>query len=408
MNVLVVNAGSSSLKYQLIDTDTNTLYAKGICERIGMEGALIEHKQIQKGLKVKKVSPMTDHADAMKLVVEHLTDPEVGCIESMDEIQAIGHRVVHGGAYFSQSILMNEDVLKKIELCRDFAPLHTDAHLMGIRGCMEIMPGKPQALVFDTAFHQTMSPEAYIYPLPYEYYEKYGIRRYGMHGTSHRYVSAQATALLNKPKEETRIITCHIGNGSSVTAIKGGKVVDTSMGFTPLAGVEMGTRCGDVDPAVVTYLMEREGFSAAQINDVMNKKSGFLGITGFSSDARDLENAIKAGPKDPHYERSLLAVQILKNELKKYIGSYAALMNGLDAVVFTAGIGENSAMLRRMVCEDMDWLGIELDETANERACCQSDAVRISKEGAPVALYVIPTNEELMIAKDTAALLAQR
>ncbi len=408
MNILVVNAGSSSLKYQLIDTDTNTLFAKGICERIGMEGSLIEHKQIAKGLKIKKESPMKDHADAMKLVVEHLTDAEVGCIASMDEIQAIGHRVVHGGAYFSQSILMTEDVLEKIKLCRDFAPLHTDAHLMGIKGCLETMPGKPQALVFDTAFHQTMAPEAYIYPLPYEYYEKYGIRRYGMHGTSHRYVSAEMAKLLDKPVEETKIITCHIGNGSSITAVKGGKVMDTSMGFTPLAGVEMGTRCGDIDPAIVPYLMERENLSPAEINSIMNKKSGFLGITGFSSDSRDLEDAMIAGPSDPNYERATLAVNILKHELKKYIGSYAALMNGLDAVVFTAGIGENSPILRSMVCEDMEFLGIEIDAEANKKAFRCSDASKISKDGSKVVVYVIPTNEELVIAKDTAALVAAK
>ena len=406
MNILVVNAGSSSLKYQLIDTDTDTLYAKGICERIGMDGSLIEHKQIAKGLKVKKESPMKDHADAMKLVVEHLTDPEVGCISGMDEIQAIGHRVVHGGSYFSKSILMNEDVLKKIELCRDFAPLHTDAHLMGIRGCLEIMPGKPQALVFDTAFHQTMAPEAYVYPLPYEYYEKYGIRRYGMHGTSHRYVSGQMAALLDKPLEETKIVTCHIGNGSSITAVKGGKVVDTSMGFTPLAGVEMGTRCGDIDPAIVPYLMERENLTPAEINNIMNKKSGLLGVSGFSSDSRDLEDTIAEGPANKNYDRALLAYGILRNELKKYIGSYAALMNGLDAVVFTAGIGENSIMLRQMVCEDMEWMGIELCEEANKKAFRTSDSTKISKDTSRVTVYVIPTNEELVIAKDTAALVA--
>ncbi len=406
MNILVVNAGSSSLKYQLIDTETNTLYAKGICERIGGEGSLIEHKQIAKGIKVKKVSPMKDHADAMKLVVEHLTDVEVGCIKSMDEIQAIGHRVVHGGAYFSRSILMTDEVLEKIKLCRDFAPLHTDAHLMGIKGCLETMPGKPQVLVFDTAFHQTMAPEAYMYALPYEYYEKYGIRRYGMHGTSHRYVSGEMAKLLDKPIEETKIVTCHIGNGSSVTAVKGGKVMDTSMGFNPLAGVEMGTRCGDIDPAIVPYIMERDNLSASEINAIMNKKSGFLGITGFSSDSRDLEDAIKAGPSDEHYEKAMLAVNILKHQLKKYIGSYAALMNGLDAVVFTAGIGENSTLLRAMVCEDMEFLGIELDSAANDSAFRKSDPTRISKEGAKVAVYVIPTNEELVIAKDTAAIVA--
>ncbi len=402
MNILVVNAGSSSLKYQLIDTDTGTLFAKGLCERIGLDGSKIEHKQIAKGLKVEKESPMKDHADAMKLVVEHLIDPEVGCIASMDEIQAIGHRVVHGGAYFSESILATDEVIEKIRLCRDFAPLHTDAHLMGIKGCLDTMPGKPQALVFDTAFHQTMAPEAYIYALPYEYYEKYGIRRYGMHGTSHRYVSAEMAKLLDKPVEETKIITCHIGNGSSISAVKGGKVMDTSMGFTPLAGVEMGTRCGDIDPAIVPYIMEKENLTPAQINDVMNKKSGFLGVSGVSSDSRDLEAAAAQGN-----ERAILAVNILKHNLKKYIGSYVALMNGVDAVVFTAGIGENSAILREMVCSDMEFLGIELDTAANASVPRGAHHAKISKDSSKVGVYVIPTNEELMIAKDTAALVSK-
>ena len=406
MNILVVNAGSSSLKYQLIDTDTNVVGAKGICERIGMEGSLIEHKQLVKGLKTKYVSPMKDHADAMKLVVKYLTDAEFGCISDMNEIQAIGHRVVHGGAFFSGSILMTEDVLAKLELCREFALLHTVAHLMGIKGCLETMPNKPQVLVFDTAFHQTMSAEAYTYALPYEYYEKYGIRRYGMHGTSHRYVSGEMIELLGKDTADTKIVTCHIGNGSSVSAVKGGKVVDTSMGFTPLAGVEMGTRCGDIDPAIVPYIMDKEGLSASEINDIMNKKSGFLGITGFSSDSRDIEDAIKAGPTDPNYDKALLAVNILKHQLKKYIGSYAAIMNGLDAVVFTAGIGENSPMLREMVCADMEYLGIELDTEANEKAFRLSEPTKISKNGSRVTVYVIPTNEELVIARDTAAIVA--
>lgn len=408
MNILVVNAGSSSLKYQLIDTDTDTLYAKGICERIGTEGSLIEHKQIAKNIKVKKESPMKDHADAMKLVIAYLTDPEVGCISGMDEIQAIGHRVVHGGSYFSESMLMTEDAVEKIKQCRDFAPLHTDAHLMGIKGCLEVMPDKPQVFVFDTAFHQTMAPEAYIYPLPYAYYEKYGIRRYGMHGTSHRYVSGEMAKLLNKSPEDTKIITCHIGNGSSITAVKGGKVVDTSMGFTPLAGVEMGTRCGDIDPAIIPYIMERENLTPEQMNDVMNKQSGFLGITGFSSDSRDLEDAIAAGPSDPHYERAQLAVNILKHEIKKYIGSYAALMNGLDAVVFTAGIGENNPALRMAICSDMEFFGIEMDAEANKKAFRQPNIMKISKESSKVAVYVIPTNEELVIAKDTAAIVASK
>lgn len=406
MNILVVNAGSSSLKYQLIDTDTNVVGAKGICERIGMEGSLIEHKQLVKGLKTKYVSPMKDHADAMKLVVKYLTDAEFGCVSDMNEIQAIGHRVVHGGAFFSGSILMTEDVLAKLELCREFAPLHTVAHLMGIKGCLETMPNKPQVLVFDTAFHQTMSAEAYTYALPYEYYEKYGIRRYGMHGTSHRYVSGEMIELLGKDAADTKIVTCHIGNGSSVSAVKGGKVVDTSMGFTPLAGVEMGTRCGDIDPAIVPYIMDKEGLSASEINDIMNKKSGFLGITGFSSDSRDIEDAIKAGPTDPNYDKALLAVNILKHQLKKYIGSYSAIMNGLDAVVFTAGIGENSPMLREMVCADMEYLGIELDTEANEKAFRLSEPTKISKNGSRVTVYVIPTNEELVIARDTAAIVA--
>ena len=405
MNILVVNAGSSSLKYQLIDTDTNTLYAKGICERIGGEGALIEHKQIVKGLTVKKESPMKNHADAMNLVVAHLIDPEVGCVASMDEIQAIGHRVVHGGAYFSESILLDDEVLGKLKLCRDFAPLHTDAHLMGIKGCLDTMPGKPQVLVFDTAFHQTMIPEAYVYALPYEYYEKYGIRRYGAHGTSHRYVSGEMAKLLGKPVEETKIVTCHIGNGSSISAVKGGKVLDTSMGFTPLAGVEMGTRCGDIDPAIVPYLMEAENLTPAQINDVMNKKSGFLGVSGFSSDSRDLQSAIADGPSNPNYERALLAVNILKHNIKKYIGSYAALMNGLDAVVFTAGIGENNAELRQMICENMEFFGIEFNQAANVTVP-RGTATKISADTSKVAVYVIPTNEELVIAKDTAALVA--
>lgn len=407
MNILVVNAGSSSLKYQLIDTDTDTVSAKGICERIGTEGSLIEHKQLIKGLKNKLASPMKDHADAMKLVVKYLTDPEYGCITDMNEIQAIGHRVVHGGAFFSGSILMTDEVLAKLELCKEFAPLHTVAHLMGIKGCLEIMPNKPQVLVFDTAFHQTMEPEAYMYAIPYEYYEKYGIRRYGMHGTSHRYVSGEMIKLLGKAPENTKIVTCHIGNGSSISAVKGGKVMDTSMGFTPLAGVEMGTRCGDIDPAIVPYIMEKEGLSGEQINNIMNKKSGFLGITGFSSDSRDIEDAVIAGPDDKNYEKSMLAVNILKHQIKKYIGSYAALMNGLDGVVFTAGIGENSPILRELVCTDMEYLGIELDADANKLAFRRSEPTKISKDGSKVTVYVIPTNEELVIAKDTAAIVAE-
>ncbi|MBQ7384320.1 MAG: acetate kinase [Clostridia bacterium] len=404
MNVLVVNAGSSSLKYQLFDTNTDAVLAKGICERIGIEGSKIEHKNLIKENKAAKEVPMADHSVAMQLVVEMLTDAEVGCISSMDEIEAVGHRVVHGGAFFSKSILLSDDVLAKLELCRDFAPLHTGAHIMGIKGCLAVMPTKPQVLVFDTAFHQTMKPEAYVYALPYEYYEKYGIRRYGMHGTSHRYVSAEMAKILGKPIEETKIVTCHIGNGSSISAVKGGCVMDTSMGFTPLAGVEMGTRCGDIDPAIVPYIMEKEGLSTAEVNDVMNKKSGFLGVSGFSSDSRDLEAAISDGPSNPNYERAALAVNILKHNIKKYIGAYTAVMNGLDAVVFTAGIGENNPHLREIICEDMEYFGIKIDKEVNAKALRQPNVVKLSTDDSKTAVYLIPTNEELVIAKDTAAL----
>ena len=400
MNILVVNAGSSSLKYQLIDSVTTEVKAKGLCERIGLEGSRIEHKQLIKGLKTTYESPMKDHADAMKLVVKYLTDAEYGCISDMSEIGAIGHRVVHGGSYFSSSILMTEDVLAKLELCKEFAPLHTVAHLMGIKGCLDTMPGTPQVLVFDTAFHQTMEPEAYMYALPYEYYEKYSLRRYGFHGSSHRYVSAEMIKILGKNAEDTKIVTCHIGNGSSISAVKGGKVIDTTMGFTPLAGIEMGTRCGDIDPAIVPFLMDKEGLTAAQVNDVMNKKSGFLGVTGLSSDSRDIEAAYKDGN-----EKAKLALDILKHQLKKYIGGYAAAMNGLDAVVFTAGIGENSSILRELVLSNMEYLGIELDREANEKAFRLSDAMMISTPDSKVKAYVIPTNEELVIAKDTAAIV---
>ena len=402
MKILVVNAGSSSLKYQFIDTDTNVVFAKGLCERIGIEGSLINHKQLIKSVSTTETSPMKNHADAMKLVVKYLTDAEYGCIADMNEIDAIGHRVVHGGAYFSESILLSDDVLAKLELCRDFAPLHTEAHLMGIKGCLEAMPEKPQVLVFDTAFHQSMAPAAYIYALPYEYYEKYGIRRYGAHGTSHRYVSAEMAKLLDKPLAETKIITCHLGNGSSITAVKGGKVMDTSMGFTPLAGVEMGTRCGDIDPAIVPYVMEKEGLTPDQVNTVMNKKSGFLGVSGVSSDARDLDTAISEGGVKG--ERAQLAIDILVHQIKKFIGSYAAVMNGVDAIVFTAGIGENNAALRALVCENMEYLGVEFDNDANDKA--RGVAMKISTDSSKVAVYVLPTNEELVIAKDTAAIVS--
>ena len=404
MNVLIVNAGSSSLKYQLIDTKTEVVAAKGICERIGTEGALIDHKLLTKDLKVKENHVMNNHADALRVVIDKLLDAECGCVSSMDEIEAVGHRVVHGGPYFSGSMLLGGDVLDKLKLCNDFAPLHTPPAIMGIEGALAVMPDKPQALVFDTAFHQTMEPAAYMYALPYEAYEKYGIRRYGFHGSSHRFVSAEMCKILGKI-EGTRIVTCHIGNGSSISAVKDGKCVDTSMGFTPLAGVEMGTRCGDIDPAIVTLLMEKMNLSTKEVNDLMNKKSGFLGLTGFSSDSRDLEAAISAGPADPNYEKSKLAMEILSYQIKKYIGSYAAAMNGLDAIVFTAGLGENNPHLREMVCENMEYYGIELDKELNAKMLRQSNIVKLSTDNSKVAVYLIPTNEELVIARDTEALV---
>ncbi|MBQ9717115.1 MAG: acetate kinase, partial [Clostridia bacterium] len=331
------------------DTATESVLAKGICERIGIDGR-IEHRKGEDGEKIKVEIPMPDHAVATNIVVKYLTDPETGVISDMNEIEAVGHRVVHGGPYFFESVLLTDEVLEKLELCRDFAPLHTGAHIMGIKGCLAVMPNKPQVLVFDTSFHQTMPEQAYTYGISKEMAEKYQIRRYGAHGTSHRYVSREMAKLLDKPVEETKIITCHIGNGSSISAVKGGKCVDTSMGLTPLEGVMMGTRCGSIDPAIVPFLMEREGWTPAQVDNYMNKQCGFLGVSGISSDSRDIEAAILEGNKDAYRAASTLAYQI-----QKYIGSYTAAMNGLDAIVFTAGMGENNPELRERVCTDMEF-----------------------------------------------------
>ena len=406
MNVLVVNAGSSSLKYQLFDTSDYTVKAKGICERIGDEMGVLDHKNLVKGTRTQTEMKIPTHTDAVRIVISALTDPETGVIADMSEIEAVGHRIVHGGFYFSESVLLSDDVMSKLELCHDFAPLHTGAHLQGIRGCLSVMPGVPQVLVFYTAFHQTMEPEAYMYALPYEMYEKYHIRRYGAHGTSHRYVSGEMIRLLGGKAEGTKIITCHIGNGSSISAVKDGKVIDTSMGFTPLAGVLMGTRCGNIDPAIVPYIMEKENMSPAEVSAFMNKKCGYIGLTkGFSSDSRDLENAIAHGPSDPNYELSNLAVNMLKHELKEYIGAYTALMNGLDALVFTAGLGENNPRLRKIVCEDMDFFGIKLNDEVNDRTLRQPNIVKISADDSKVPVYVIPTDEELVIARDTESIV---
>ncbi len=393
MNVLVVNAGSSSLKYQLFDTKTESVLAKGICERIGIDGK-IEHKF--KGEKYVKEITMPNHSVATQIVVDTLTDPEIGCLKSMSEIEAVGHRIVHGGEFFSESMLLTDDVLAKLELCIDFAPLHTGPHIMGIKGCLEAMPGVPQVLVFDTAFHQTMPETSYMYGVSYDMYEKYHIRRYGAHGTSHRYVAGEMIKILGKPAEETKIVTCHIGNGSSISAVCGGKVLDTSMGFTPLDGVIMGTRCGAIDPAIVTYIMKKEGYTPDEMSDYMNKKCGFLGLSGISSDSRDIEAAILNGDK-----RAKVTAELLAYQIKKYIGSYAAAMNGLDAVVFTAGMGENNPELRERACADMDFLGIKLDNELNAKMHHQSNTVELSLPDSKVKVYLIPTNEELVIASDT-------
>ena len=397
MKVLVVNAGSSSLKYQLFDTLTMCVDAKGICERIGIDGR-ITHKMPGRP-DYKADIPMHDHTEATRVLIKTLTSPEVGCISDMSEIEAVGHRIVHGGAYFSESVLVTPEVVSKLELCRDLAPLHTGAHLMGLKGITDAMPGTPQALVFDTAFHQTMPDYAWMYPIQYEMYEKYAIRRYGAHGTSHRYVSGEMCRILGRT-EGTRIVTCHLGNGSSISAVKDGKVIDTSMGFTPLDGIEMGTRCGSIDPAIVTFIMEHEGFTPNEMSGFMNKKCGLLGVSGLSPDCRDLGDAVAKGNK-----RAKLAVDILAYQIKKYIGGYAAAMNGLDAVVFTAGIGENRDEIRAAACAGLDWLGIKLDPEINAKTRLQSDNVRISAPDSKVAVWVIPTNEELVIARDTERLV---
>ena len=397
MKVLVVNAGSSSLKYQLFDTATYEVIAKGICERIGIDGK-ITHKMPGKENYVAELA-MPNHSVATRILVDTLVSEQYGCLKSMSEIEAVGHRVVHGGAYFSESVLVTPEVIEKLNKCIDLAPLHTPAHLMGIEGITNELPGVPQVLVFDTAFHQTMPDYAWMYPIPYEMYEKYSIRRYGAHGTSHRFVAGEMCKILGKT-EGTKIVTCHIGNGSSISAVKDGKVIDTSMGFTPLDGVEMGTRCGSIDPAIVTFIMEHEGYTPSEMSDFMNKKCGFLGVSGFSSDSRDIEAAILEGNK-----RAELAANILAYQVKKYIGMYAAAMNGLDAVVFTAGMGENNPELRERACTDMDFLGIKIDNELNAKTLRQPNNVKLSTDASKVQVWVLPTDEELVIASDTEAIV---
>ena len=398
MKVLVVNAGSSSLKYQLFDTTSHNVLAKGNCERIGIGGSRIIHKTAGKTEFIKETE-LKDHSAATKLVVDTLLDKEIGCINSPDEIEAIGHRVVHGGPYFAQSMLATEEVMATLEKCTAYAPLHTPASVMGIKGCIAVMPNTPQVLVFDTAFHQTMSKEVYMYGISYDMYEEYGIRRYGAHGTSHRYVSAEMIKLLGGKAEGTKIVTCHIGNGSSITAVKDGKCVDTSMGFTPLDGIMMGTRCGAIDPAIVPFIMEKKNLSPKEVESYMNKKCGFDGISGVGSDSRDLEKAIAEGN-----ERAKLAYDMLCYQIKKFIGAYSASMGGVDAIVFTAGIGEHAPYIRENSLAGLEYLGVKLDKERNTFGH-SSTPVKISADDSKVAVYMIPTNEELVIAQDTEAIV---
>lgn len=392
MKVLVINCGSSSLKYQVLDMTNEVLEAKGLVERIGMEGSVITHEKIGMD-KFKLVTPMENHKDAIGHVLDAIIDEDHGVVKDMSEIGAVGHRVVHAGEKYAESVVINEQVLATLEECVDLAPLHNPPNLLGIAACQELMPNTPMVAVFDTAFHQTMPPESYIYAIPYEYYEKYGIRRYGFHGTSHKYVAERASDILNVDIKDLKIITCHLGNGASVSAIKRGVCMDTSMGFTPLEGLVMGTRCGDIDPAIVTYIREKEGLAQGEANEILNKKSGVLGISGVSSDFRDLEAAAEEGN-----ERAMLAIKVFAHKVRSYIGAYIAEMNGVDAIVFTAGVGENDIAMRDIICNDMGNLGIKLDLVKNK---VRGKETIISRDDSKVKVILIPTNEELMIARDT-------
>ena len=395
MLVLVVNAGSSSLKYQLIDMSNEQVLAKGIAERIGA-GGMLRHETTGKPTVENEVD-IPDHTVAMRLVFDALTNPGSGAIADVSEIAAIGHRVVHGGESFSGSVRIDREVIDAVSRLSELAPLHNPPNLMGIEGAMKVMPDAPQIAVFDTAFHQSIPKHAYIYALPYDLYEEHGIRRYGFHGTSHKYVTSRATKILTDlgiPIEQQKIVTCHIGNGVSFTAVKGGKSVDTSMGLTPVEGLVMGTRCGDIDPAILPFLQNTFGYSAGDVDDLINKKSGLLGITGIGNDMRDIEANAAAG-----HERAKLALEIFCYRGRKYIGAYAAAMGGLDSVVFTAGIGEHSPPIRAMMCRDMEFLGIELDPVKNEECWGECD---ISTGKLNARILVIPTNEELAIARETA------
>ena len=397
MNILVINCGSSSLKYQLINSESEEVLAKGLCERIGIDGSWITH-QPKGGEKVKTEIAMPTHTQAVAAVIEKLTDEKVGVVKSLAEIDAVGHRIVHGGEKFASSVVIDAEVMKAIEDCNDLAPLHNPANLIGINSCREIMPDVPMVAVFDTAFHQTMPKKAYLYGLPYEYYEKYKVRRYGFHGTSHDFVSNRVAEIMGRKREDLKIIVCHLGNGASVSAVKNGKCVDTSMGLTPLEGLIMGTRSGDIDPAIVSFLADKEGKTADEIINICNKKSGVLGLSGgVSSDFRDLAQAAADGN-----EKADIALKTWAYHVAKYVGAYAAAMNGVDVIAFTAGVGENNVDARAEVCSYLGYLGVTINAEANKK---RGEEVEISTPDSTTKVYVVPTDEELAIARETARLV---
>lgn len=397
MNILVINCGSSSLKFQLIDAVTEEMIAKGLCERIGIEGSQLVYEPTGKD-KITNVINMADHTQAVKLVLQALTDDKTGVVKDLSEIGAVGHRIVHGGEKFSSSTLITADVIKAITDCNELAPLHNPANLIGIAACKELMPDTPMVAVFDTAFHQTMPKEAYLYGIPYEYYEKYKVRRYGFHGTSHSYVSHRAAELLGQKYEDLKLIVCHLGNGASVSAVKNGKCIDTSMGLTPLEGLIMGTRSGDIDPAIIEFIAHKENKSIDEIMTILNKKSGVLGLSGnLSSDFRDLTAAYEKGE-----ESGIRTIETFAYRVTKYIGAYAAVMNGVDAICFTAGLGENNAFMRSLICSRLGYLGITIDEEQNAK---RGEDLVITTEDSKVKVLMIPTNEELAIARETYALV---
>ena len=396
MNVLVINCGSSSLKYQLINSDSEAVLAKGLCERIGIDGRLVY--QPAGGEKEVSDLAMPTHTEAIQFVINALTNAETGVVKSLEEIDAVGHRLVHGGEKFACSVVINDEVLAAVEECNDLAPLHNPANLIGVRACQELMPGVPMVGVFDTAFHQTMPKEAFMYALPYEYYDKYKVRRYGFHGTSHSFVSKRMAEILEKPYDEVKTIVCHLGNGSSICAVKNGKSVDTSMGLTPLEGLAMGTRAGDVDAGALEFIAKKEGLDVSGLLAMLNKKSGVFGLSNeLSSDFRDLWDGAESGN-----EYAKVALDVFCYRVAKYIGAYAAAMNGVDAIAFTAGVGENDMGVREKVCSYLEYLGIEIDKEVNN---CRGKEIEISKPGSKVKVWIVPTNEELAIARETVALI---